>query len=195
MSYKEILTTIAITMTLFAYVPFVRSILRGTIRPHVFSWVIWGATTSIVFFAQLKDGGGIGAWPIGLSGVTTIGIAILAYLNKSDMTITRLDWIFLFSAFASLPVWFFTSDPLWAVIVLTTVDLLGFGPTIRKGYALPFEEDVVFFSIFVVRNILAMIALEHYSVTTLLFPVAISVSVALFVGMVLWRRRVLAAEG
>lgn len=77
---------------------------------------------------------------------------------------------------ASLPIWYFTSDPLWAVIVLTIVDVLGFGPTVRKAYFHPYDENLTFFSIFMARNIVVVLALENQSVTTMLFPAVIAVA-------------------
>lgn len=124
--YKEILSAVAIALTFAAFVPYIRAIVSGATRPHVFSWVIWGATTFVVFLAQLEGKGGIGAWPIGVSGSITIFVAVLAYVKRTDITITRTDWMFFVSALSSLPLWYFTSDPLWAVVILTTVDILGF---------------------------------------------------------------------
>ncbi|MFQ5489029.1 MAG: hypothetical protein ACE5ET_11375, partial [Gammaproteobacteria bacterium] len=142
---RALLSGIAIALTFVAFLPYIGSILRGRIRPHVFSWLIWGATTFVVFLAQLADHGGAGAWPIGVSGLITLYVAVLAYMRKSDSTITRLDWLFLALAMSALPLWYATSDPLWAVVILTTVDLLGFGPTFRKAYVLPFEEQLTFY--------------------------------------------------
>ncbi len=94
MPYKEILSGVAIVLTLTAFIPYIRAILSGTVKPHVFSWVIWGATTFLAFLAQLEDKGGVGAWPIGVSGSITIFIAFLAYLKRADVTITKTDWLF-----------------------------------------------------------------------------------------------------
>lgn len=190
--YKEFLSLVAIALTFIAFLPYIRSILRGTTKPHVFSWLIWGSTTFVVFLAQLSDGGGAGAWPIGVSGIITLYVAYLAYCKKSDSTITRADRIFLLSAMTSLPLWYITSDPLWAVVVLTMVDLTGFGPTFRKAYIHPFEEQLLFYSLMATRNIIAVIALEHYSLTTVLFPAALAGACLVFVPMVAYRRRVLA---
>jgi len=194
MPYKEFLSAIAIALTFIAFFPYIRSILKEETKPHVFSWMIWGSTTFIVFLAQLKGGGGVGAWPIGLSGLTTIVVAILAYLKKSDKTITSIDWCFFLSAMASLPVWYFTSDPLWAVVILTAVDVLGFGPTVRKAYFHPFEENLTFFTIFMVRNMIVIMALEYYSLTTVLFPAVIACACLTLIAMVMFRRRMLSGE-
>ncbi len=192
MPYKEFLSAVAITLTLVAFFPYIRSILNEKIKPHVFSWVIWGTTTFVVFLAQLEDGGGVGAWPIGVSGIITIFIAILAYVKRADIVITGIDWLFFITAISSLPLWYITDDPLFAVIVLTTVDILGFGPTVRKAYADPFSESLLFFSLFAARNSLVILALENYSLTTVLFPAVIAMACLLLIAMIVYRRKALA---
>lgn len=191
MMYKELLSAVAIVLTFFAFLPYIRSILHGKTKPHVFSWVIWGSTTFVVFLAQLADKGGAGAWPIGVSGIITIYVALLAYIKKSDSTITGTDWLFLGLAMTSLPLWYLTSDPLWAVVILTTVDILGFGPTFRKAYCLPFEEQLTFFVIIAARNMIAIMALGHYSLTTMLFPAVTGTACLMLILMVMYRRRML----
>ena len=190
MIYKEVLSAVAITLTFIAFFPYIRSIVRGQVKPHVFSWVIWGTTTFVVFLAQLEGNGGVGAWPIGVSGIITIFIAFLALIKRSDITITRTDWVFFTLAISSLPFWYFTSDPLWAVIILTTVDVLGFGPTIRKAYVTPYSESLLFFALFSARNFIVIMALEYYSVTTVLFPAVIAIACILLMAIITYRRQV-----
>lgn len=194
MFYKELLSAVAILLTFMAFIPYIRSIYKGTIKPHVFSWIIWGTNTFIVFLAQLQAQAGVGAWPIGVSGVITIFIALLAFLKRGDIAITRIDWVFFISAMSSIPFWYLTSDPLWAVIVLTTVDLLGFGPTIRKAYTYPYSESLLFFLLFSTRNIIAIMALEKYSITTVLFPFVIAIACLLLIAMIIYRRSVVEVE-
>ncbi len=191
MIYKNLLSTLAIVLTIIAFIPYIRSILQGKTKPHVFSWVIWGCTTFIVCLAQLADNGGAGAWPIGVSGIITLYVAILATIKNSDITITRIDWLFFILAMTSLPLWYFTSHPLWAVVILTTADALGFGPTFRKAYFHPFEEQLMFFVIMTIRNLISIAALEHYSPTTVLFPAVIAVTCLLFILMVVYRRKMI----
>lgn len=186
--YKEIFNAVAMILTFIAFFPYIRSILKNEIKPHMFSWVIWGITTIIVFFAQLQDGAGIGAWSIGLSGIITLYIAFLAYSKKSDLIITKMDWCFFIVAIASIPFWYFTSNPLWAVVILTTVDILGFGPTIRHAYLKPFEENLTFYFIFAIRNFITIPALEHFSTTTILFPATVGIACLILVIMIAYRR-------
>lgn len=189
MQDKLILSWVSIGLTFLAFLPYLRDIVRGSFRPHVFSWVIWSATTLVVFFAQLAADGGVGAWPTGVSALMTILIAIAAYRRKADSRITTMDWIFFLAAMSSLPLWYLTSDPLWAVVVLTTVDMLGFGPTLRRVWQDPHAESALFYTVFVARSALSIPALESYSVTTILFPAAIGLGCAALVAVILLRRR------
>ena len=190
---KELLSAAAIALTFGIFFPYIRSIHRGKTKPHVFSWVVWGLGTFIVFLAQLAGRGGLGAWPIGVSGVITAYVALLAYRKRADTVITRTDWMFFFAALSALPFWFLTSDPLWAVVILTAVDVIGFGPTVRRAYHHPHEESVGFFALGAARNVLAICALEYYSLTTVLFPAAVGLACLLLVLLLAFRRRSLAA--
>ncbi len=192
MPYKETLSAIAIALTFAAFVPYIRAVIRGATKPHVFSWIIWGTTTFVVFLAQLEGKGGVGAWPIGVSGIITMFIAFLAYVKRADITVTKTDLLFFVSAMVSLPLWYVTSDPLWAVVILTTVDALGFGPTVRKVYSFPHSESLLFFALFAIRNLLVIMALQHYSVTTVLFPAVIAAACVLLMALLTYRRRALA---
>jgi hypothetical protein len=190
MLLRQLCAWIAVALTFYAFIPYFRGICRGRVRPHVFSWVIWGLTTFVVFFAQWRAGGGPGAWVIGLSGVLTLAIAALAWRHRGDLKITRADWAFFISALSSLPLWHFTEDPLWAVVVLTGVDLLGFGPTVRKVMEQPHAESPGFFALFLVRNILVVLSLETLSVTTVLFPAAVGAGCALVIALIVVRRKI-----
>jgi hypothetical protein len=190
---KEHLSVAAIAVTFVLFVPYVRSVHRGHTKPHVFTWVIWGLGTLTVFAAQMAGGAGVGAWPIGISGLISSYIAVLAHLKRDDATITGADWAFLVAALSALPFWFLTADPLWAVVTLTVVDLIGFGPTVRRAYRHPHAEHAGFFALSAGRNALVILALERYSLTTVLFPAGVGVACALLVLMLVWRRASLGA--
>ena len=186
---KSLISVVAIALTFALFYPYIRSILNGSTKPHTFSWVIWGFGTLAVFIAQMADGAGIGAWAIGLSALITCYVALLSWIKRTDLTITPADWVCLVSALLAVPIWAVTSNALWAVIILTAIDLVGFGPTIRKAFSRPHEEPVWFYAIAAVRNSLVILALQRYTPTTVVFPGAVGVAclaVALYIS---FRRR------
>jgi len=147
-----------------------------------------------LFLAQLEAKGGVGAWPIGVSGAITIFVAFVAYIKRADVTITKMDCLFFGFAMSSLPFWYFTSDPLWAVVILTVVDVLGFGPTVRKAYSQPYSESLLFFVLFAMHNLIVIVALESHSVTTVLFPGVVAAACIGLILMMTYRRRVIVSR-
>ena len=191
-TWKEVAAGLAFLLTFALFLPYIRSILRGETIPHVFSWTIWAFGTFVVFFAQLAGGAGLGAWPLGFSAGITSYIALLAFSRRHDASITGTDWLLFLLALTALPAWFATSDPLWAVVLLTAADLVGFGPTLRRGYHQPHQEHLGFFLFGAVRNTFVVLALEHYSLTTALFPVAVGIACLALAGLLAWRRQIVA---
>jgi len=188
-SLQQIASLAAIVLTVAAYVPYIKAIRAGLVKPHFFSWLIWSLTTAIVFFAQAAAEGGAGAWPTGVSAVITVYVAWLAVVLRSDFTATKMDWAFLIAALFSLPLWYLTDDPLWSVIILTVVDALGFGPTLRKVLARPQEESFMFYALFAVRSTLSVFALESLTLTTVLFPAVMVVACIMVCALLWWSRK------
>lgn len=187
---KILLSNLAIAITILAFVPYILQIFMGKVRPHVISWLIWGISTLVIFIAQLLDGGGVGAWPIGVSAALTLIVAMLAFVYRADTRIDRKDQLTFIVTLLALPIWMLTAAPLYAVLILTLVDLSGFLPTLRKVSHDPHSESMIFFALFAVRNLLVLLALEHYSVVTVLFPAVIGLAcLGIIVDMLILRKR------
>lgn len=187
--YKPWFGALASGLTVVAYFPYLRSIVRGRVRPHVFTWIVWGTATLLAFAATLQDGGGLGAWVIGLSAATSFMVAALAYAKRADVNITRTDIVFFAAALAAVPLWVLAREPVWAVLLLTLIELLGFGPTFRKTWQAPRSESMTFLVLLILRNTLILAALERYTLTTVLFPAAAGIACLALVAVMVWRRQ------
>lgn len=186
---KYALGLIAIMISITAIIPYIISIIKNKTKPHAFSWLIWGISTFTIFIAQLVSGAGAGSWSIGISGIITIAIAILAYHKRSDDAITKTDWLCLICALSALPFWYATSDALYAVIILTIVDLFGYIPTLRKSYHKPQEESIALFAIMAFRNLISIMALESYLLTNYLFQAATMIANFIVIALILVRKK------
>lgn len=191
MTFQQAMGLLSVALAIASFVPYIAGTRNGTVRPHVFSWFIWTISTTVIFSAQVVADGGAGAWSTGISGAMTAWVTWLAWTLHRDIHITRLDWYFLWAALASLPLWYVTADPLWAVVILTAIDVLGFGPTMRKLYHHPYEESMGFYFLFGLRSGISILALASLSLTTLLFPVAMVVSCFILCLLLIWRRQVI----
>ncbi len=185
---KEILAVIGVILTFIGYGAYIYSIYRGETRPHPFSWFIWGLLTVIAFFAQVADNAGPGAWITGVSAVITFIIAAIGYVKRSDIKITRNDWITFIAAIGAIPLWLITETPLYSVILITIIDAIAFYPTFYKSWYKPNQELVFEYILAGLKYGLSIIALSHYSVITTLYPLSLVLMNTLFIGMVYYRR-------
>src|SRR4051812_7283042 len=128
---KELASGIAVAITVFGTVPYAIGMLRGRIRPHAFTWLVWTITTLIAFVGQLVGGGGIGAAAAGASALVGLGVSGYAFWH-CDRSYTQLDWLCLAAASVALVAWGFSGSALTAVILIAVVDAVGAVPTIRK---------------------------------------------------------------
>ncbi|OHB18969.1 MAG: hypothetical protein A2854_02505 [Parcubacteria group bacterium RIFCSPHIGHO2_01_FULL_56_18] len=192
--YHVLLGILAIIAGLVGEVLYIKDIVRGTIKPHPFSWFGWGILDVIILSAQTVRGGGAGAWVMGVAAVVNIGIAI-ASLRRGEKRITQSDWICFIGALLGIGLWIVTDDPFWAVIVAAVVNCVAFIPTFRKSFVRPFEESLTIFVFDIIKFGLSIVALQALNPTTALFPAVSAISNIVFVAMVLFRRRQLAKRG
>lgn len=170
--YKTFLGIIASIMTIWAHIPYLRDTIRGTNKPHIFTWVIWALLTFIAFAAQIKGNAGPGAWVTGITGLICVVITVAALRNgKKD--ITKSDWIIFLCGLSAIPVWMATSNPLYAVIIVTLIDVSAVIPTFRKAWVKPHEENVFMYGFNVPRHACSIAAIQSFSLLTALYPAAL----------------------
>ncbi len=186
--YKIFLGLVSVIISVACYVPYFKDIVKGTTKPHVFSWLVWSLLTGIAFFAQLTNGAGAGAWVTGVSSLACLAVAIVA-LRYGEKNITPLDWWAFGGALVSLGLWGVTANALLAVILVTITDALAFVPTFRKSYYKPDEETITTFALSALKFIIVLWAFEVYDLVVWLYPVALVIMNSSFVAMVLVRRR------
>lgn len=190
---KTFISIVAVTIAFISYIPYFRDIFSGKTRPHAFTWLVWGVLNGIAFAGQVADGSGIGAAAVGLTALALCSIFVIA-LFKGEKDIKTFDWLCLLGAFIALILWPLTNSPLTTVILITVIDIFGFLPTVRKSWRKPFEETLSTYALSIVKYGLVVIALKSYTVTTVLFPLSLVVLNALFVGMLMVRRKQLAQK-
>ncbi len=170
--YKIILGIIASIMTIWAHIPYFLETIKGTNKPHVFTWIIWTLLTFIAFAAQFKGNAGAGAWVTGVTGVVCILITVASF-RRGEKNITRGDWITFIAGLSAIPVWMMTSNPLLAVIIVTAIDVSAVIPTFRKAWVKPYEENSFMYGFNLPRHICSMAAIQSLSLVTVLYPAAL----------------------
>lgn len=188
---KEVISAIAIVIGLASHAIYAAGVWQRKIKPHAFSWLVWGVLMSIGCAAQLHENAGPGTWVLGMNAAINFSFAICGFLI-GEKNITRGDKFALLFALSTIPVWKMMEDPVWAVVMVSIIDVVAMYPTFRKSWYKPWEDGALAFSIATFHFILSLFALDVLNVTTVLYPVTIVSVNTLFVLMLLYRRRVLA---
>lgn len=186
--YKTALGLLAAVISIVGYIPYFRDMLADKTKPHAFTWLIWGILNAIAFAGQLHGKGGPGMWAVGITAAALFVIFVFA-LFKGEKHLKPFDWLCLGGAGVALLLWLATSDPLGSIVLITIIDAFGFLPTVRKAYAKPFQETLVTYQVNTVKYVLIVLALQHYSLITTLFPLAVGVMNGMFALMLISRRQ------
>src|SRR3989344_729371 len=188
MDYKIIISLVSVALVFVGYGSYIRDIIKGTIVPHTFTFLVWGLASSITWALQVYGGAGVGAWITFWVAATCIFIFFLS-LKYGEKSITKLDLLFLLLALFSLFLWLVVKQPIWSVILVVLTDILGFGPTIRKSWNKPHQEGLFAWWIAAFRHSIGILALEQFNVFTLLYPVAWTAANVIFCVVLIVRRR------
>lgn len=184
---KEVLGWISVGFCALGYVPYTWMVLKRRLKPHGFSWFIWGSVCVIVFAAQSVKSAGPGAWATAASGFFCLLFAAMS-LRYGEKDITRSDWITFITALCSIPLWYVTKNPLWSVVLLSLIDMLACYPTIRKSWGNPHQESAYSFTVQNIKFVFALFAIEHFTMTTALFPVCAILGNSSIIATILLRR-------
>lgn len=188
MNLKTLIGLSAIFLTFTGYVPYIRDTITGKTRPHVYTWFLWVLVSCIACALQFSDGAGIGAGVTATAVVVCFFIACLG-LRNGKRDIKASDTIFAIAALLAIPIWLFARQPVVSVILLSSIEMLAFIPTLRKSWNDPYSETLASYAINTLRFGLALFALAHYSIITTLYPATWLVGNGIFSVFLIIRRR------
>ncbi|MFA6257119.1 MAG: hypothetical protein WCT29_02955 [Candidatus Paceibacterota bacterium] len=188
MEYKLLLGTTAVVIELASYAIYFFGIWKGKTKPHAFTWLVWGILNVVAFAAVLISGGEAGSWVLGVNALACLIISGIGFYQKHVVYDTH-DWLALLGALVGVFLWWLTSNPLYAVILVCLSDGIGSVPIFRKAYRAPFEENVPAFAVGILYYPLAILALESLSLTTWLYPAFVILLDGALVILILARRK------
>lgn len=181
---------LVVIASIFAFVgnlPYLKSVYKGHIEPHAYTWLVWSLVSCITFFGQVAKGAGIGAIPTGVSEMFTIIIFFFS-LKNGFKHVKRVDTVFLIICLLGLIPWYMTKDPTLSVIIAVSIDLIAFVPTLRKTWNFPRSENSILYIMNVSRHALSLFALDAYNIATTLHSIAMIVTNSLMTFFILRKR-------
>jgi hypothetical protein len=185
---KEVIAIIAAVIAIVGNVPYLIDVVKKRVQPHPYTWLVWTIVSGVTFFGALAKGAGVGVIPIAAAEIFTIIIFFFS-LQYGFKRIVRSDTYFLVIALLGLIPWALTKDPTISVIIVVSIDLVAFIPTLRKTYKHPETETPVLYSMNVVRHILTLFSLQAYNIATMFHSIAMIITNSAMTGLIVAPRK------
>jgi hypothetical protein len=185
--YKTLSGITASVIGSACFIPYIRDIFKKKTRPHIYSWLIWTILQVTGVIAMFKNGAGIGVLALA-TGAVLCGYTSILCIKHGTKNITTFDTLCLVGALASIGVYIYMKDPLPSIILISVIDFVGFLPTLRKAYSEPYSETISMFAFFSVSGLFTMLALNSYTMVTVIYPLTL-IAINIIATVVLWTRR------
>jgi hypothetical protein len=192
MGYSTSLGALSVGIGGVAYAIYITQTLRREgVEPHPFSWLLWGLVTLVAFLVQRAQGGEAGSWVTGFTAAACFLIGGLTLL-KNQWRYSWFDWFSLVAGILVFVFYLFARNPTYSAIFATATDVMGYGPTIKKGWIEPRKDSATSFALNSAKFVPALFVLGSYSIATWLYPATITIvngGVAVMLLLRRWRGR------
>ena len=181
---------IGASFQLFAFSTYILSIFRGKTKPHLYTWLLWGTLGTIVTVVQVTNEGGWSILVSWLMALCSLSIATLS-LKYGETLLTKKDKYLLAAAVITIIMWQLSKNDLLAIILVCIIDAIAFYFTFKKSYSKPYDEKLSSYVLWTFQLISFALAVKNPNLTTLLYPIFLTIMEGVFVFYLLWRRRII----
>lgn len=185
------LSVVSGLLTLAAFMPYIRSILKKETVPNTVSWWIWAAVGTMLLWTY-HDLGGQNAAGIGIAMGALVGQIVVAMLalRYGKGGATRMDVLCLAGAVCAGLVWWLTTFALLPHLLILVIDFFGWLPTFKKTLREPRSENTLSWLLWTLGACMALWGFEEQEFVTLLYPlyIAITDGIVLFVLLRAWNK-------
>ncbi len=172
---RILIAGIASILAFVGNLSYLKDVVRGRVKPHPYTWLIWSIVSMTTFFGGLIKGAGIGALPTGVAEAFTIvifGFSVRDFFAGRRDQIRTSDHYFLAAALLGLIPWMLTKDPTMSVVIVVAIDIIAFIPTLQKTWVRPEAERPALYGMNVLRHVLTLFSLGAYNIATSIHSIA-----------------------
>lgn len=176
-------------LSIAAYLPYIRDVIRGRTRPQRASWLIWSVLGCIAFAAQWADGATHSLWFVGSQVAGTVTVFALAVLKGQGRYLTQMDTGALSLAAVGVLLWHLTETPATALAIVIAVSALGGALTVAKCLQDPGSETVSTWGMSWVAAGLGLMTLDRFEPILLAYPLYLMTLYTCFIAAI-WVGRI-----
>lgn len=142
----------------------------------------------IAFSAQVAAGA---RWSLLLTAASAAAIALIAILSVKFGygKFHRKDLISIIVAIIGVMIWALTSQPIIALLIVITIDIVALWLTLAKTWKAPHTETLIAWVCAAGAGILGVLAVGDYDIAKLIYPIYIALGNSLLVFEIIYRRR------
>jgi hypothetical protein len=186
--WRDALGLFSVALAVLAAVIYIAQTLRGEVRPHPLSWLLFGILSLTGYLVQRDEGARQGSWT--LLAMTVICFLFVAVsVARGERSFSRQEWAFAVAGGAVFIVYLFTGQPNVAAALTTLVDALGYGPTFVRGWSQPKKDSVASFTLNGLKFVPSLMAMDPISFATSFYPATLMVLNGAVAVMLIMRRR------
>jgi hypothetical protein len=162
----------ALAVNAIGYVPYIRGIFAGIVKPQRITWGIWSILTVIAFINQVANGGGYSTLFFGSTAALVIlvfalsipkGVGGATTFDKTILTVAALLFIY----------WIASRNTYSSTLIAVIIDAVGALPTVRKAYLAPETEVYLQWVLAGVAGVLSLLAIPSLSLILAVYPLYI----------------------
>jgi hypothetical protein len=185
----EYLVLVAVAVTLFAALVYIRSMFKGQTKPNRVTWFMWSIAPFIAAAAASSKGVNWAVIPVFMSGLSPFLVFAASFFNrKAYWKLSSFDYVCGLLAALAIGLWLVTNNPNLAIIFAIMSDALPAIPTLAKAWHNPETENAWPFIIGIFSPITSFLVTTAWTFSELAFPAYLIAINALLAFSVLKRK-------
>lgn len=169
-SQLYVLGIVSMSLSLFAFAPYIYDILKGHTKPHRASWVIWSAVSTSSFLSQAYEGADKSLFFAGMQAAGATTIFILSISHGSGALFNRSGIIRLIGLCLALAISYLNSSAGFTLAACIMISAIAGSATVAKAYVLPGSETMLTWCALFLGAAFAFMSAGHWDPMLLVFP-------------------------
>lgn len=169
---------------------YLKSIIYGSTKPNLVSWVIWMLAPFVGTFFQIKAGAGLSALPVFMAGLGPFFVILLSLVKKNGYwKVATFDIVCGLISLVALLLFVFTHNLGISILFAIISDCLAAIPTVVKSWKFPDTETGSIYAVGIILNILGLLTIKSWIFSIYSFSIYI-VLINLIILFCIYRRKI-----
>jgi len=169
-SVNELFGAMSGIIAFLACVPYYLALRAGNIKPSQASWWAWTIGNALLMIGYMSLGE-FYASILPLANIIRNIFIIFVSEKYGHSEWKKIDKICLGVAVGSVAPWILLKDPVWTIVILVGINIVGAISTIIKQIDRRGREDIITWVILSAAGLSMLFSLEKFEFKTMLFPV------------------------